>query len=172
MTKAELIQKHAERLRHLQDEVHKFRKEGDTQRWEEASRAFFDAYERLAIPGGLTESLNRLKDLEATAIDDAVTFLEADPFFFRSGYIKEEILGRLRAAPLDPGQKKRLQQVILARVRDTTTKREFRRYCALAPYVSDAFFEEEITTLAGSSGEKPNRAQWVLDRLRQGIPKR
>jgi hypothetical protein len=61
--------------------------------------------------------------------------------------------------------------VILARVRDPKTRREFRRYCRLAPFVSDAEFEEEIRRLSGPSGAKPKRAQWVLEHLRQGVPK-
>jgi hypothetical protein len=104
---------------------------------------------------------------DPTTIETAVTFLEVDPMFFRSGYIKEEILEHLSRNTLNHDQRRRLQQVILARVRETKTRREFRRYCRLAPTVSDPSFEAEIAKLAGPSGTKPKHAQWVLDRLRQ-----
>jgi hypothetical protein len=115
--------------------------------------------------------MRRLKDHDPGAIESAVAFLEVDPFFFRSGYIKEDLLEHLRWAPLDQDQKRRLQQVILARIRDPKTRREFRRYCRLAPFITEIEFEKEITRLAGPSGAKPKRAQWVLEHLRQGVPK-
>lgn len=91
---------------------------------------------------------------DPVTIESAVQFLEADPMFFRSGYIKEEFLEHLsRGIPLNDDQKKRLQQVFLLRVRERRTRREFRRYCRLAPAVSDPSFEKQIAKLAGSSGE-------------------
>ena len=86
--------------------------------------------------------------------------------FFRSGYIKEEILEHLSRNPLSDDQKHRLRKIILERVSDTGTRREFRRYCRLAPIVSDPEFEAEIAKLAGPSGTKPKHAQWVLDRIK------
>ena len=140
--------------------------------WEEACRQFHLSYDGLAFPGGLANFMTRLRERETAAIELAVQFLEADPLFFRSGYIKEDLLEHLRWSPLNEEQKHRLQHVILQRVRDSKTRREFRRYCRLAPFITDAEFEKEVTTLAGPSGEKPKRAQWVLEHLRQGMPKR
>ncbi len=65
-----------------------------------------------------------------------------------------------------------LQQVIVARIRDPKNRREFRRYCRLAPFVTDVDFEKEISRLAGPSGTKPKRALWVLEHIRQGVPKK
>lgn len=115
--------------------------------------------------------MGRLTANDPNAVESAVTFLEADPFFYRSGYIKEDLLERLRWAPLSPDQKYRLQRVIHSRIHDDRTKREFRRYCRLAPFVADSRFESEITSLAGSPETNSQRAQWVLEHLRQGIPK-
>jgi hypothetical protein len=177
MTRAELIQSNAAKLRDLHDAIHstvKSRHEGDSQRkrWEDACRKFHESYDQLAFPGGLTEWLGKLKANDPAAIEDAVLFLEVDPFFFRSGYIKESAFERLRWADLDEGHKLRLQQVILARIRDARPKREFRRYCILAPFVADPAFREEVTKIAGSSGAKPKRAQWVMEHIKQGIPKK
>lgn len=177
MTKAELIQHNAERLRDLHNAVHstyELRREGASQeaRWREACRRFHQDWDQLAFPGGITEGMRRLVANDPGAVESAVVFLEVDPFFFRSGYIKEELLERLTWASLDQDQKCRLRQVILARVRDPKAGREFRRYCRLAPFVTDPAFEQEIAKLAGPSGAKPKRAQWVIEHLRQGVPKR
>ncbi len=141
------------------------------EQWHKACRRFHEDYDQLAFPGGITEGMRRLATNDPGIIESAVVFLEVDPFFFRSGYIKEDLLERLRWAPLDEDQKQRMRQVILARIRDPKNRREFRRYCRLAPFVADAEFEKEIAGLAGSSGAKPKRAQWVLEHLRQGVPR-
>jgi hypothetical protein len=120
MTTAELIQYHAAKLRDLHEAVHStYRARGDNtsrwEKWKEACRQFHESYDQLAFPGGITEGMRRLATPDPAAIESVVQFLEVDPFFFRSGYIKEDLLERLRQAPLDKNQKRRLQQVILAR---------------------------------------------------------
>jgi len=173
---AELIRQRAQRLRQLNDEVDAtlcHRNEGAAQeeRWRAACKQFHDEYDRLAFPGGAAEGIRKLAAHDQDAIETAVVFLETDPLFFRSGYIKEELIEKLRWAPLNTDQKSRLQQVILARIRDPKTRREFRRYCRLAPFVTDSEFEKSISELAGPSGAKPKRAQWVLEHLKQGVSK-
>jgi hypothetical protein len=176
MSKAEILQSNAAKLRDLHDAIHsmvKVRHKGNSEweQWKEACRRFHESYDQLAFPGGLTEWLRQLEAKDPAAIEDAVLFLEVDPLFFRSGYIKEGILEHLRWAPLNQDRKRRLQQVILARIRDPKTRREFRRYCRLAPFVSGSEFETEIAKLAGPSGTKPKRALWVLEHLKQGVPR-
>ena len=178
MDPANSIIANAAKLRDLNEAVKstfRVRHEGASQMeaWREACRQFHLCYDQLAFPGGLGESMRRLTEREPVAIESAVQFLEADPMFFRSGYIKEELLEHLsRGIPLNDDQKKRLQQVILLRVRERRTRCEFRRYCRLAPAVSDPSFEEQIAKLAGPSGVIPTHAQWVLARLKQSSPRR
>jgi len=177
MIKEELIQHNAKKICELHDMVHttyRRMREGQDAKgeWHEACRRFHEDYDQLAFPGGITEGMRRLAEHELGAIESAVVFLEVDPFFFRSGYIKEDLLERLRWVPLDEDQKMHLQQVIVARIRDPKNRREFRRYCRLAPFVTDVDFEKEISRLAGPSGTKPKRALWVLEHIRQGVPKK
>jgi hypothetical protein len=170
------IEANAAKLRDLNADINltvKKRHLGEAEReaWSEACRRFHISYDQLAFPGGLSDAMRRLTQGEPAVIESAVVFLETDPWFFRSGYIKERILEQLRRVPLDNDKKDRLRQLILARVRDSKTRREFRRYCRLAPFVTDPFFEEQIAQLAGPSGVKPKHARWVLEHLRQASRK-
>ena len=62
-------------------------------------------------------------------IEDSIVFLEADPWHFRSGYLKERIISGLKRATLSPPAEA-TQQVIL-KVCLGRNRREFRRYCGL-----------------------------------------
>jgi hypothetical protein len=96
-------------------------------------------------------------------------FLEADPWYFRSGYHKEYMIKELRKIPLTEEERKRLQQVILARIQEPKTPREFRRYCRLARFVSDDGFERHVADLVEPSGSvRARHAQWVLAQIRSG----
>jgi hypothetical protein len=58
----------------------------------------FHEYDLLAFPGGLEAGLERLKHPDLEIVEATVQFLEADPRFLRSGYIKETLLRRLNQA--------------------------------------------------------------------------
>lgn len=96
----------------------------------------------------------------------AVRFLEADPWYFRSGYHKAEILKLLQRHPLTDDQSVRLRKVILDRVRGRSI-RDIRAYGRLASKVTDAQFEAELDYLA-KSAKRPvaQQAQCVLESMR------
>ncbi len=144
------------------------RNDGESQweAWEEACQRFHTSYDALAFPGGIGKAMSLLEKSDPSTIEMVVRFLEADPWFFRSGYLKADMLKHLRRAPLSEDQRKRLQEVILDQVRGRHTSREFRWYCRLARFVSDVDFERQVADLAGPSGSIPKRAQWVLDQLK------
>src|SRR5215510_12924186 len=75
--------------------VNRERDEDHYELWTLACQQFHSSYDQLAFPGGLEHQLNSLKQEDAQAVEMAVRFLEADPWFFRSGYIKEELLRSL-----------------------------------------------------------------------------
>jgi hypothetical protein len=79
----------------------------------------------------------------------AVRFLEADPRFFRSGYIKADLIRHVRKAQLSNDQRIRLRRVILIRIQGQDA-REFRSYCHLARAVADADFERQVVEFAAS----------------------
>jgi hypothetical protein len=77
-------------------------------------------------------------------------FLEADPNFHRSGYMKEKLLTELKRRRLDPHEVGRLQQIILAVVQKDDHRREFLRYCRVAANVDDETFRSELEILEQS----------------------
>lgn len=89
------------------------------------------------------ETQLRLTEGDRETIDDVLLFLEVDPWFFRSGYLKELLLDNLRQAPLTADDKARLREVIL-HVAGGKNRREFKRYCSLAVKVTTDEFEGEL----------------------------
>lgn len=156
-----LISENAGHLRLLYDDIQRtFREQPHGPAHHAACEAFHRSYDELAFPGGLSSGLARLKLLEPQAIAIAVQFLEADPRFFRSGYIKEEIIRRLKHAPLTPEQRASLRRIVLKTVRDRGADLS-RRFATLAPAVDSPEFRKEIEAAA----ESPDR--WIQQRAKQ-----
>jgi hypothetical protein len=135
-----------------------------TQRWLKAVKAFEAAYARV-----YPEDLRLLEQGALSALDvgtaDILDFLEADPVFFRSGYMKESLLGELKRRTLDRRDVERVQGIILNVVRKPD-RREFRRYCRVATAVDEQGFREKLVDLqAEADADVQRRATWVLDAL-------
>lgn len=162
-----LIHEHASRLRDLHAEVRRTfrlrdRDPAGRHAWAAACRQFQTEYDRLAFPGGFQSALRKLRSLEPGTVDRAVDFLAADPWFFRSGYLKGELIRSLKRAPLTARQRERLRHIIVARVQGPG-RREFRSYCRLAPVVATPTFVARLQDLARSPESLIARhAQWVL----------
>lgn len=138
--------------------------------WSEACSRFHDAYPKLAFPGGLARMHAELPRGLSTVIEDAIRFLETDPYFFRSGYLKGDVLRYLARAPLDAHQEARLRDVVLARVRGPS-RREFRRYCRLARRLSTPEFIAQLEEVAEREpGVAARHAEWVLQAIRHEGP--
>ena len=112
----ELIQHNAEEINRLQECVHETFKSRDKnehnrREWEKACKEFHDNYDRLAFPGGLKGAYERILAGDPVAMEAAVCFLEARPYFFRSGYMFKDILRKANKAPLSKDQQERLEAV-------------------------------------------------------------
>jgi hypothetical protein len=137
-----------------------------TAAWREAAQTFHANYDRLAFPGGLAREFERLRNGDQEAIELAVQYLEANPWYFRSGYHKAEILKFLKRLPLSQEQSTRLRKVILERVRGKPV-REMRAYGRLAPRVTNDQFEAELLAIKEESNRQSARsAGWILEYLR------
>jgi hypothetical protein len=136
-----------------------------TQRWLDAIATFRAAYARV-----YSDALKEVDDGEKHASElntaDMLDFLEADPIFFRSGYMKQKLLTELKRRKLDQHEVRRLQAIILSVVQKNDHRREFLRYCRTAANVDDERFRAELSALEQS--DEPHisqRANWVLAAL-------
>ena len=68
---------------------------------------------------------------DPAAIEGTIRYLEADPWEFRSGYLKGRLLHHLANRPLDEHQRRRLRPVLL-RYCDVGARFEFAEACRLA----------------------------------------
>lgn len=124
------------------------------------------AIERSYPPGfweGMSDFLaGKSEDLEAY-----IAFLEEDPYFFRSGYIKQEAIRGLKRTPLTESQRGRLQQAVL-NVVEKGFRREFRDFCQLARRIQTEEWLAEVEAKTSSKDKGVAvRARWVLEACRK-----
>lgn len=134
----------------------------------DAARELFMYTLERAYPAGFWEEMGELQAGKAMDLEKYLAFLEADPFFFRSGYAKSEVIRGLKRAALTAEQMSRLRNVVLS-VIDKGFRREFRDYCRLARRVQNAEWlrEVEARLLAEDEG-RAVRARWVLNACGRG----
>ena len=133
----------------------------------EAARRLYHAALEAAYPAGFWKDYEQLRAGDAAGLESVVRFLEADPYFFRSGYVKVMLIRAIKPPLLKPGDIARLQSVVLSLV-DCRDDRDFRAFCRLAKKVDDADFREQLTRRADESDfNVRRRARWVLEALAQ-----
>ncbi len=118
-----------------------------------------------AYPPDFCEAFQALRAKQPADTEPIITFLEADPYFFRSGYKKADCLQLLKRAELSPHDAERLRQVILTIV-DRRDGREFAAYCRLARFLDSPGLRQALE----DRQENPDpdirrRARWVLESL-------
>jgi len=96
-----------------------------------------------------------------------IVFLELDPMFFRSGYIKEVMLKKIKRAPLTGKQLQRLREIVLNAI-NSRPFREFKAYCRLASTIADTKLQSSVEKIAThGEGARKSRAKLVLDHINQ-----
>lgn len=157
------IERNAERLRVLHLEIHKtFQERPHGKAHQAACEAFHDAFDQLAFPGGLANGLEKLKARDPDTIEDALQFLECDPFFHRSGYIKEKLIRRLKHCELTEPQRKRAINLILRGI-DRGFGKEFWEYSRLAGVLYSPRFLALIKRRTTGRPQSTRRAIAVLN---------
>lgn len=151
-----MINSNASRLQELYARIHAtFREKPHSPAHHAACEEFRTHYDALAFPGGLRLELERLKRLDLEMIEPAVQFLEEDPWYQRSGYIKEEMLRRLKHAPLSRDQRFRLASLVV-RSMVGGAARVFIHYSRLAPVLGVSSIVSTAAGL-GSSDDAEHR---------------
>jgi hypothetical protein len=163
MTEHLLIESNARALRELHEGL-KHPGPEDQDRVAAISQ-YFQRYDQLAFPGGLERGLASLAAGDAQSVESAVAFLEIDPLFHRSGYIKVDLIRRLKRAQLTEDQKSRLQKVIVARVQGPDS-REFRHYARIAAMIANESLRDTLRANQKSADPVTARhATWILQAL-------
>ena len=111
------IEANAEEIRRLHAKIHELVKSRGKspearERWSSACAEFHRRYDQLAFPGGYTGALERLLAGDRNTVEAALCFVECRPYFFRSGYMYKDLLRKLKRAPLDAQESKRLAAVL------------------------------------------------------------
>jgi len=97
--------------------------------------------------------------------ENAITFLEVNPRYFRSGYDKAQLLRYLKRADLSPKHQQRLQAVLLDVV-GRPSGVEFRQYCQLASRLASKELASALSKLVKSEDEGVRRrASWMLEHV-------
>jgi hypothetical protein len=122
--------------------------------WEEAAARFNESVQRFYAP--LKTAMPSLRRGEPPAVAAALDFLEADPWCFRSGYMKADIMHALANAPLLGAQaRERAQRVVLHRLLQPEP-RLARHTARLAVAVWDDALDREVRSL-GERGSESQR---------------
>jgi len=160
---AQTINKLNDDIRQANKEAGKpaFRRSGS-----EASRLVDESYNDLAFPGGLEQGLALLDKKDPNTIAIAITYLKADPYYFRSGYIKKKIAHLLKKADLTRQQVTQLQKILITLL--TSNYWFYMEYCRLARKIQDPQFQEKIQTIIAHSQDtrEIRRAQKMLEVMR------
>lgn len=137
--------------------------------WELAAQNFHAAV-AAAYPQDFVETFDRARTGEPEATDLLLDFLEADPMFFRSGYVKARISRIVKKAPLTPRQFQRVGRIVLNLV-DRRASQEFRDYCRLAFRVDTAELRAALRRKGvGADAGAARRAGWMLTYLEMRQP--
>ena len=158
----ELIAQESKVLAGLHQRVHETLKNRDKDRrtWERACAKCHS--HRSKMDSFLSRAYEKKLYSNPELLEFVITFLELDPMFFRSGYLKEMMLKRIKESPLSDEELGRLRCVLRDAV-NKRGKREFKRYCSLATKIADPDLIAFLSDVSNSGeGARRGRARLML----------
>ena len=168
---ATLIRAESAKLEELHSAIHRTLPGRDRsphlrREWEAATRALH-AYKSPLDPY-IERACTEAHYSDPELLEFVIAFLESDAWFFRSGYLKEVFITRLKRSVLAETAKIRLRGVLLDAVNRRGT-REFKRYCRLATVVADRKLLADLDSAAADSGDRSraSRASMMRDHIQQ-----
>ena len=147
-------------LNRLQRRVHesselrwRTQKTEDVERWEKAVRDWkeFSGFGYPETKFYFFENQTFLAALsagDADAKESAIKYLEFDPYYFRSGYIKSKLLVRLKHIKLTASEIRRLQKVVCNAIVSRQPKCEFKYYAGLLKNIGSPEFHLQLEKLS------------------------
>jgi hypothetical protein len=109
-----------------------------------AQLGWFEEAQRYVFTDAFWAARAALQAGDRSGLEYGVRFLEADPWCFRSGYVKATLIYPIVRLELDDDIRKRLRRVVLAVVEDQRRRKEIRRYGRLAWGVGDETVRTEL----------------------------
>jgi len=92
----------------------------------------------------------------------AFAYIDQDPYFYRSGYILESLLRRVKKLSLTASEKSSIQRLVLKRI-ETRALRNFRQICRLIHMADTDGFLTEVSNRAKSTDPQvKRRAEFAL----------
>lgn len=147
-----VIRQEAETMNTLHSTVHKTASKRGLSKshkdlWYQAC-ADFHSY-KSSIDNLMEEAMSASVYTDKELQEFVVCFLEEDPMFFRSGYIKEELLRRIKRSDIKEALKVRLRHVLIDAVKNRPN-REFKCYCQLAACIADKKLASDLRPIMDS----------------------
>ena len=121
-----------------------------------ACAQFRSQYPELMFPGG-TARWEAFLSRDSAETETAIAFLESDPWFFRSGYMKQIIWRRLKRSSFSAAQQRGLEQVALTYLQ----KRVYQEFWEMVRFVRVRGSSEFWNLVAGLAAQN-YRAKWLL----------
>lgn len=142
----------------LDAEIHRLGLEVRERYWQAIGKAY---------PSSFSRSQDQLRAGDPSGLEDAISFLEADPFFDGTGWRKEYLIWLIRDVEVTENYAHRLRTVVLS-IADRRDGREFRAFCHLAHKVDAPELREQLEQrLTHADPAIQRRARWVLEALAQ-----
>lgn len=160
------ILKNSAELRRLSDRIHttvrtRSSSREDRAQWEHACAEFHQRFDNLSFPGG-AEMFSRVRENDPAALEAAVRFLVADPYHFRSGYLKEYLWRWLPHCRLSTSARNRLEKAALHYL-DRRISREFWNMCKAMTHLGSSEFWSQVSLRARVQGtSEALRALYLL----------
>lgn len=156
----------SQKLNDLKSRIHdtfreKHLSENKWQDWEHACEEFHKRFDMLVFPGG-HQNLSRIRLGDIVACEAAIDYLEADPYHFRSGYLKKDLWRWLRRVDLASSAVGRLERTALSYLHKMIG-REFGEMCKTMAKFGRADFWKEVAIRANlEDGPEKLRADLLL----------
>lgn len=141
-----LIKQHETEVNRLHAEVREAFGRSDQSKharrdWELAAKRFREHKSEVddLVERCMTQDIGNDRELRAFTF----SYVKSDPYFFRSGYILERLVRRIKKLDLSETEKVLIQELILKRI-DTNALRNFRDICRLIPMIETEGFSNKI----------------------------
>ncbi|GAB2524412.1 hypothetical protein [Lysobacter humi (ex Lee et al. 2017)] len=128
--------------------------------WHAACEEFHARFDELVYPGG-GAGLEAVRSANPQAVENAIRFLAADPYHFRSGYIKEYLWRWLRHVELSGHKRGRLACAALSYL-ERPASREFWVMANAMRQLAEPGFWVQVTNKVASGGPVGTRALILL----------